>query len=133
MDIFGRKEQFDSQRKNSRMNYRYTIPSNYEESFHTAVQNGNGFNIYDSLAKAMRAKGLDKDNQKLYNELNRLSKKLYKKGVKTEAEANKKHNTKVAIIALSSALGILAVSAGIFFALKFSKKHKKTEDEENDT
>ncbi len=132
MDIFGRKEQFDSQRKNSKINYRYTIPSNYEESFHTAVQNGNGFNIYDSLAKAMRAKGLDKDNQKLYNELNRLSKKLYKKGVKTEAEANKKHYTKVAIIALSSALGILAVSAGIFFALNCSKKHKKTEAEEND-
>lgn len=129
MDVFGRKEQFDSQIKNGKNNYRYMIPTDYEKSFHTAVQNGNGFNIYDSLTKAMKAKGLDKDNKKLYKDLNKLSKKLYKKGALTEAEANKNHYVKVAIISLVSILGVLGTTFGVVFGIKNKNKQKELQEQ----
>ena len=129
MDVFGRKEQFDSQIKNGKNNYRYMIPTDYEKSFHTAVQNGNGFNIYDSLTKAMKAKGLDKDNKKLYKDLNKLSKKLYKKGALTEAEANKNHYVKVAIISLVSILGVLGTTLGVVFGIKNKNKQKELQEQ----
>lgn len=125
MDVFGRKEQFDSQKNNGRKNYRYMIPSDYEKSFHTAVQNGNGFNIYDALTKAMKAKGLDQSNEKLYEELEELSQKLYKKGVLTEAEANRNFYAKVGAISLVAALGILGTTLGIIFGIKHKNKQKE--------
>ena len=132
MDVFGRKEQFDSQANNGKNNYRYMIPSDYEKSYHTAVQNGNGFNIYDSLTKAMKAKGLDKDNKKLYKDLNKLSKKLYKKGALTEAEANKNHYVKVAIISLVSILGVLGTTFGVVFGIKNKNKQKELQEQIDD-
>lgn len=128
MDVFGRLEQFDSQRRNSSKNYRYTIPANYEEAFHTAIQNGNGLNIYSTLAKSMKAKGLDKKNQSLYNQLNKLGEKLYKKGVKTEAEANKlaKGELKKAIgIILMIISPFLAIGSGLLLYLN-KKNNKET-------
>ena len=132
MDVFGRKEQFDSQANNGKNNYRYMIPSDYEKSFHTAVQNGNGFNIYDSLTKAMKAKGLDKDNKKLYKDLNKLSKKLYKKGALTEAEANKKRKIKIAGISTVAILGVLGTTLGIIFGIKHKNKQKELQEQIDD-
>lgn len=129
MDVFGRKEQFDSQVNNGKNNYRYVIPSDYEKSYHTAVQNGNGFNIYDSLTKAMKAKGLDKDNKKLYKDLNKLSKKLYKKGALTEAEANKKRKIKIAGISTVAILGVLGTTLGIIFGIKHKNKQKELQEQ----
>ena len=89
MDFFGRNEQFDSQIANSRKNYRYRISSDYEKEFHGAIQKGFGFNVYNSLAMAMKARSLDKVNPELYQKLLKFSDILKHEGVKTEAEANK--------------------------------------------
>ena len=69
MDVFGRNEQFDSQINNSRKNYRYMVESNYKEQFFKTLEDGNGLNIMESLAMAMRARNLDKTNPDLYNNL----------------------------------------------------------------
>jgi len=113
MDIFGRKEQFDPQDQTIYTAYKYKVPTNYEESFHTAIQDGSGFNIMDSIEKSMRAKGLDKTDTDLYKQVKKYQKILYKKGVKTEKAANKL-TYKVTLIPL----GILAVAGGIFAVLK---------------
>lgn len=89
MDVFARKERFDSQEKNSELNYRHKIPENFEVTYHKAVQSGKGLNLMDALAKAFHAKGLDKSESALYRLITKYRDILYEKGVCTEAEANK--------------------------------------------
>ena len=60
MDTFGRGEQFDSQAKNTRINYRYTVGPDYQNEFFRALNKGKGFNVMETLATTMRAKELYK-------------------------------------------------------------------------
>jgi len=88
MNAFGRKEHFGFQADNKRAGYRYKIADTFESDYHTAIQEGRGLNIMDSMAKVFKAKGLDKTNYELYNKIVAFRNMLYSKGAKTEAEAN---------------------------------------------
>ena len=79
MDVFGRSEQFDSQKNNSRINYRYMVGADYEKKFFKALEEGKGFNIMESLAMAMRARGLDEKHPQLYKDLMKYSDVLKEK------------------------------------------------------
>ena len=65
----------------------------------------------------------------MYKDLNKLSKKLYKKGALTEAEANKNHYVKVAIISLVSILGVLGTTLGVVFGIKNKNKQKELQEQ----
>ncbi len=117
MDVLGRKERFDSQEHNSSINYRYKITKNFEQEYHTALQDGHGFNIMDSMEKAFKSRKLDEQYPELFSKIQHYSKLLMEKGAITEAEADE------AIKAISKttkkfpvAVAILVPSAIIAFA-----------------
>jgi len=126
MDIFGRTEQFDPQDQTIYTAYKYKVPTNYEESFHTAIQDGSGFNIMDSIEKSMRAKGLDKTDPELYNKVRKYRDILYEKGVKTEFEANKLAKNKLIKKVTLITLGILTLTGGIFAVVKNKNAKSKS-------
>ena len=117
MDVFGRNEQFDSQINNSRKNYRYMVESNYKEQFFKTLEEGNGLNIMESLAMAMRARNLDKTNPDLYNNLIKYSSILKEK---------KSSNiiTKGVLISLG-ALSFFVIALGALY------KHKTMQNNSN--
>lgn len=71
-------------------NYRFRVNKDYERQYHTALQNGRGFNAMEALSYVMRARGLDKTNKKLYDKVHGYGEFLREKGPKTEKEANEK-------------------------------------------
>lgn len=125
MDVFGRKEQFDSQIRNSSVNYRYRISSRYEDEFHKAVQEQRGLNIYDAIAKAMKAKGLDKTNKDLYKKIIKYRNILYKKGSLTEDKANKIKTRNRYVKTALIAAGVLLSSLGL--SLAYAKYNSRVE------
>ena len=73
MDVFGRKERFDMQGFNTTIhpekNYAYKVPENFDKAYHSALEEGFGFNVADSLEKVFKAKGYDKTHPKLYEKI----------------------------------------------------------------
>ena len=87
-DVIGNKERLESD-KASKSDYRYKISSDYEKEYHTALQEGHGFNLAESLAIAMKAKELDVKMPELYKKVENYGRILRQKGAKTEKEAEK--------------------------------------------
>lgn len=145
MDVFGRSERFDSQGKNDINNFRYKIPENFENSYHTAVQEGHGFNLMDSLEKVFKAKGLDEQYSSLYESICKFKNILYEKGVTTEAEANttiappvktvteavtqvaEKSNKKI----IAPIIALIAFAGAAASGLTYYLKNKKTKTQQN--
>ena len=69
-------------------NYRFRVDEDYERQYHTALQQGFGFSLAESLKLAMKYKNLDVKHPEIYEKLNVYTKFLRKKGAKTEQEAN---------------------------------------------
>ena len=70
-------------------NYRFRLDKDYETQYHSALQNGYGFNLAQSLAIAMKAQNLDKKYPNLYSKIENFAQILYSKGPKTKQEAQK--------------------------------------------
>ena len=87
VDVLGSKNDMDSQNTHVN-NYRFRVDENFERQYHTALQQGNGFNLPEVLSIAMRSKGLHVKNSKIYEKLLEYAKFLRKQGAKTELEAN---------------------------------------------
>jgi len=94
--------------------YRLKIPSDYKEKYFKSLENGEGFNIMDSLQKAFEAEGLDKTESKLYKKICKYNKILKE----NEAGFSK---SKVIILAVSVALTVFATAVFIY------RQHIKTE------
>ena len=115
MDVFGRCEQFDSQEKNTKINYRYMIDSDYEKKFLEALEKEKGFNIMESLAGAMKAKGLDKTHSDVYNNLLKFSNILKEKtpaparGGGEKIIPSPKNGGKIALCCTGIAAGIIGI------------------------
>lgn len=90
LDVFGRKERFNSQENAKSTDYRYKISQNFEADYHKSLQEGYGFNIMDSFEKIFKAKGYDQKHQELYKSIVKFRDILYEKGALTEKEANEK-------------------------------------------
>ncbi len=88
MDVFGRDEIFNASGSNDTNFFRYLIPEDFERAYHRAVQEGWGLNAMDALRKAFVAKGLDKENKELYDNISHYADKLSEKGALSEEEAN---------------------------------------------
>lgn len=112
IDAFGRKERFDSQALNSRNNYRFRIPINYQRQYEQAVQDGFGYNPMDAYVKVFRLKGLDKTNNTLFQKIIKfrdiLSQKLEDttKNLKNKAVSGLSKNRIFNIGAVIVALGL---------------------------
>ena len=93
----------------------------YEKELHKAIQHKKGLNVFDAIAKAMKAKKLDVLNKSLYKKVLNFAAILYEKGVLTEEEANKIKNKhkfgKYFIIATGA---VMLISATEYF-LKMGK------------
>ncbi len=89
MDVFGRKERFNSHYDAKSTDYSYKISDKFEKEYHQAVQEGYGFNKMDSYEKIFKAKGYDKTHPELYNSIVKFRDILSEKGVLTKEEANK--------------------------------------------
>lgn len=89
IDVLGSKYDMDSQ--NTFVgNYRFRVDENYERQYHTALQEGAGFNLPEVLGMVMRARNLHNDNPVIYEKLLNYAKYLRKAGAKSEEEANLK-------------------------------------------
>ena len=90
-DVIGNDKRLDEESSNPE-NYRFRIDSDYERQYHTALQDGYGFNLAESLAMAMKAKGLNETHNKLYSQVKEFADILYSVGAKTKEEAEKSSN-----------------------------------------
>lgn len=87
-DVIGNNNRLDTHSPNPE-DYRLKITDNFEEQYHTALQEQRGFNLAESLKLAMKAKKLDVSEPQLYKDVEYYSELLYSKGPKTKAEAEK--------------------------------------------
>lgn len=87
VDVLGSSRQMDDHDSGGR-HYRIRVSEDFERQYHTALQEGFGFNLPEALKIAMKSKGLDKNNKEIYDKLTEFAKYLRKPGAKTEAEAN---------------------------------------------
>jgi hypothetical protein len=90
-DFFGKERVFnyENARPAKRESFRPKLSPNFEEEYHKALQNGDGFNLMESLGIAMKMQGLDTTEKSLYEEVIKQSKILREKGATTQAEADK--------------------------------------------
>lgn len=85
-DVLGSRHDMDSQNLYPG-NFRFRVNEDFERQYHTALQQGFGFNLPEVLKMVIKAKSLDKENPELYSKLDYYAKYLRKKGPKTEQEA----------------------------------------------
>lgn len=86
-DVIGSNKRMDKENSDP-MNYRYRVNNNtYEKEYHTALQEGRGFNLAESLRMAMKAQALDKVEPELYEKIKKYSAILSAQGAKTKEEA----------------------------------------------
>ena len=80
----------------------------------------------DAIEKAFKARGLDKADPKLYEQIVKFRNILYEKGVCTEEEANKlfKKSKTGKIIAVT--FGIAATLIGVAYSYSKHKKNEQT-------
>ena len=91
-DVLGSREDMDSQNAYTG-NFRFRIDENFERQYHTALQQGQGFNLPEALKMVMKSKNLDKEFSEIYSQLSYYAKYLRKIGAKMEADANKNEKT----------------------------------------
>lgn len=117
MDVFGRKERFDLQGFNSvihpEKNYAYKVPENYKKAYHSALEEGFGFNIMDSFQKIFEAKGYDKTNPDLYEKIVKYNEVLSGKSRVVKDNVQKSNNKflKVVLGVVSAVVLLLGVHA----------------------
>ncbi len=125
MDVFGRTERFDMQNFNTIMhpekNYAYKVPENYQKAYHSALEEGFGFNIMDSLHKVFEAKGYDKSKPELYEKIRKYKDILSgeKSGMMTIEPPNAKNKTLKIILGI---IGGLALLGGGYYTYKNQAK-----------
>ena len=69
MDVFGKKEVFDSHDKASTTKYSYKIGENYLDDYMKSIKEGFGFNPMDALEKMFIKNELDKKQNKLFEKI----------------------------------------------------------------
>ena len=69
MDVFGRKERFDSQAYNCRQNHRYRIPADYLSEYYKTAENGFGYSPMDAYATIFEMRGLNRTESALYEKI----------------------------------------------------------------
>ncbi len=87
VDVLGAKNIIDNHTVNPK-NYRMRLNDNFESQYHTSLQNGNGFNIMESLKLVLKSRRLDENYPDLYQKVCYYADYLREPGAKTEAEAN---------------------------------------------
>lgn len=87
IDVLGLNHEMDDQTDRT-SNFRFRLNKDPERQYHTALQQGQGFNLPEALFMVMKQKKLDKANPELSASLEYFAKYLRKPGAKTEAEAN---------------------------------------------
>lgn len=127
-DVLGSEQVFDNH-KASAINYRIKIPENFEELYHTAIQDGYGLNPMDALQKAFVAKGYDKKHPELYKKIVEFNEILSRQGVKTREQAdalsrsatNTSKNSKILAPLI---IGAAVLGLGIAAIITFKGKKK---------
>ena len=87
IDVLGSRHDMDDQ-STYPGNFRFRVNEDFERQFHTALQQGFGFNLPEILKMVIKAKNLDRENPELYSKLDYYAKYLRKTGPKTEQEAD---------------------------------------------
>ncbi|MCQ2789157.1 MAG: 4-alpha-glucanotransferase [bacterium] len=132
MDVFGKEERFDKQWKNLietvDENYAHKISADYMKEWQSAIKEGYGFNPMDALKKVFKAKGLDKTDKSLYDEICKFNdillapeENIFKRIIKNK---NKFKYIKPISIAVASCVAF----AGIVKAIVGSSDTKKSQD-----
>lgn len=116
MDVFGREERFDMQNfnaiKHPEKNYAYKVPENYQKAYHSALEEGFGFNIMDSLQKVFVAKGYDKSKPELYEKIKNYRDILSGKKSSIITTAPPKSKNKTLKIILGTVAGLILLGGG---------------------
>ena len=87
IDVFGFDNKLDTNSVNPE-DYTFRLSKDYENQYHSALQNGEGFNLMESLALVMKTRNLDKTQSDLYKKVLYYADYLRQKGAKTEYEAD---------------------------------------------
>ncbi|MEI8377408.1 MAG: 4-alpha-glucanotransferase [bacterium] len=123
-DFFGKERVFNYENAHPPKpeSFRAKLSPNYEEEYHTALQKGDGFNLMESLAIAMKLQGLDKTEPKLYEEVVKQGKILRDPGAKTQEEADKIQKKKlIPKIAIGVAAAAVIITSAILIKNKKSQ------------
>ena len=122
-DFLGKEERFNHANTDNSKSFRQKLSPNYEEDYHKALQKGDGFNLMESLAIAMKTQGLHETEPKLYEEVMKQSAILREQGVTTQEAADKiEQNKGKKSLFKKIALTTLAVSAIATSAIVLKKK-----------
>ena len=110
MDVFGKKERFNSQSHNNRDNFRHKIADSFETDYHKAVQSGFGFNLMDSYEKIFKAQNLDMDHKTLYGQIVKFRDILLEvgSGIKTPEVKNRSAKSVWIVGGIIAAAGSIA-------------------------
>jgi len=122
-DFLGKEKVFNYENTDNPNSFRHKLSPKYEEEYHKALQNGDGFNLMESLAIAMKHQGLEKTDKTLYEEVLKQSKILRESGAVTQAEADKiEQNKGSKNIFKKIAIATVAVAAIITSAILLKNK-----------
>ncbi len=88
VDVLGADKNIDDQTTNSK-NFRFRIDRDFETQYHTALQEGRGFNIMEALGTVLKSRRLNEEHPDLYKDVLYFANYLRQPGAKTEADANK--------------------------------------------
>lgn len=130
MDVFGREEIFNLHGYNTTVhpekNFAYKVPENYKKAYHSTLEQGYGFNPMDSLQKVFEAKGYDKTESKLYDEIKKYNSILSEETVaETIINKTKKSGNKTLKIALCICGALALLISGYFIFKKHKQKISK--------
>ena len=87
IDVLGSAIDMDDQSTRT-TNYRFRVDKNFERQYHTALQQGFGFNLPEALSLVFKLKNLDKSHPEIYCKLVDFARILREPGAKSETEAN---------------------------------------------
>lgn len=140
MDVLGREERFDMQNLNcvndparnlsAHRNYAYKIPADYRSAYHSAVEEGYGFNIMDSLEKIFKVKKLNESHPELFAKIVKFKDILLEKSAEIIEEVTTPQEVKT-IAKKSKAPWIIAgavtlTGVGTALGIQHSKKTKNS-------
>lgn len=140
MDVLGREERFDMQNLNcvndpsrnlsAHRNYAYKIPADYKSAYHSAVEEGYGFNIMDSLEKIFKVKKLNESHPELFAKIVKFKDILFEKSAEIIEEVTTPQEVKT-IAKKSKAPWIIAgavtlTGVGTALGIQHSKKTKNS-------
>ena len=140
MDVLGREERFDMQNLNrvndparnlsAHRNYAYKIPADYKSAYHSAVEEGYGFNIMDSLEKIFKVKKLNESHPELFAKIVKFKDILLEKSAEIIEEVTTPQEVKT-IAKKSKAPWIIAgavtlTGVGTALGIQHSKKTKNS-------